>query len=56
LPINECVCKKIFDKDIETITDKKLAGQLSVAIFKMEKCKKLSGLSHLKHAGSRELL
>ncbi len=40
--------QKIFEKDIEKITDKKLASQVSLAIYEMENCKKLSELRHIK--------
>jgi hypothetical protein len=48
--------KKSFEKDIEKISDKKLASQISVAIDEMEKCKKLSELSHLKRCRQKEII
>ncbi|MGN6249817.1 MAG: type II toxin-antitoxin system RelE family toxin [Ginsengibacter sp.] len=45
--------KKSFERDVEKITDKKLAKQISTIINEMETCKKLSELNNLKKMHSK---
>ncbi|MBL0310061.1 MAG: type II toxin-antitoxin system RelE/ParE family toxin [Bacteroidetes bacterium] len=40
--------QRSFEKDIEKVTDAKLAAQISAVIDELENCKSLSGLRHLK--------
>jgi hypothetical protein len=42
------IVQKLFEKDIRTITDKKLAGQVSEAIIAMEACENISQLRNIK--------
>lgn len=47
--------QKSFEKDIEKITDKKLAEQVSLVIEELEKCKSLSDIRNVKKMKAKGL-